>query len=309
MADGSLAALEERVQRLSEEVRGKRMTKLAAEDEGTKILQAADNLQLAGEERARRRWLVQTVNALLDAVPDASSPSGSPGGSSPPLLELTDGRTGTPVDDLLCAGEQLLAEVAWLCKLTEQAIANNEDAYLVSILPKMAQLEEIQLMRMLGRWAARSLPVPSELQPHLQRCVQMVQRIQDLEVKLQLILEALDRPHHSEAFVQKACGVYLQLLEYLENPTSGQVEQLTKQLVSERKEVKSDIAFVKDRLTSLRKRHRILRCLAPSRTAVAAMTAKELRLCLQIHELPDRGFRERQDIIDELEKEGILQPE
>lgn len=37
-------------------------------------------------------------------------------------------------------------------------------------------------MRMLGRWAARSLPVPSELQPHLQRCVQMVKRIQDLEV-------------------------------------------------------------------------------------------------------------------------------
>ena len=31
------------------------------------------------------------------------------------------------MDDLLCAGEQLLAEVAWLCKLTEQAIANNEE--------------------------------------------------------------------------------------------------------------------------------------------------------------------------------------
>lgn len=61
-------------------------------------------------------------------------------------------------------------------------------------------------------------------------------------------------PERCQAFVQKACGVYLQLLEYLENPTSGQVEQLTKQLVSERKEVKSDIAFVKDRLTSLRKR-------------------------------------------------------
>eukprot|EP00913_Durusdinium_trenchii_P022943 g21543.t1 len=212
-----------------------------------------------------------------------------------PVLELDSAASLRLALMALASEAQRLDAISKLAPVRVAKGARIEDAYLVSILPKMAQLEEIQLMRMLGRWAARSLPVPSELQPHLQRCVQMVQRIQDLEVKLQLILEALDRPHHSEAFVQKACGVYLQLLEYLENPTSGQVEQLTKQLVSERKEVKSDIAFVKDRLTSLRKRHRILRCLAPSRTAVAAMTAKELRLCLQIHELPDRGFRERQD--------------
>lgn len=69
-----LEELEERLRRLELDVQSD-LPKLAAEDEGTKILQAADSLALKGEERSRRRALVQNVNRLLDSIPEASSGS------------------------------------------------------------------------------------------------------------------------------------------------------------------------------------------------------------------------------------------
>ena len=119
-----LSALEERLRLLEEEVGRQRLSQLAAEDEATKILEAADNLPLQGEERGRRRALVQRVAMLLDRPEAAScalcltSTANEPakGSRSPTAV----------IDDLLCAADHLLAEMAWLCKLTQQAIANNE---------------------------------------------------------------------------------------------------------------------------------------------------------------------------------------
>ncbi|CAE7553481.1 crtp2 [Symbiodinium sp. CCMP2456] len=69
-----LEELEERLRKLELDVQSD-LPKPAAEDEGTKILQAADNLALSGDERSRRRALVQNVNRLLDSIPEASSGS------------------------------------------------------------------------------------------------------------------------------------------------------------------------------------------------------------------------------------------
>ena len=106
----SLESLFQRLLRLEEELPA--LGKRAAEDEGTKILQAADNLELSGEQRARRRELVRRVNGLLDA---------------PKLLAITDGHCAVDaVEDFLVASKQLVSELEWVAKLTLQAIAHDE---------------------------------------------------------------------------------------------------------------------------------------------------------------------------------------
>ena len=51
----------------------------------------------------------------------------------------------------------------------------------------------------------------------------------------------------------------------------------------------------------------ILGCLAPSRQRVALLAPRELLLCLEIHSLPDRGFKEKQEIVKQLADAGVLQ--
>ncbi|CAJ1433711.1 unnamed protein product [Effrenium voratum] len=288
-----LLDLEQRLRKLQEDVREQRVSKLAAEDEGTKILQAADSLPLQ-EERARRRLLIQQVNALLDAAPSPTA---------------THNSKGPAFDELLSAGEHLLAEMAWLSNLTSQAIAYDEDAYLISIIPRIADLDEVRLVRKLREWAAE--PPPS----HAQACKVLVRRIDELDAQLSAASNALSRPAESDTYTQKACCVYSKLLRCMEGHTpqtassEPMLQQLLEQLLVERNEVKSDIAFLKERFKSLRCRHGILRCLGPeTREAAAQMTGKELRLCLHIHKMqePSGAMTDKQEIIDQLVSAGVV---
>ena len=216
-----LERLFQRLVRLEKEL-SEGLGKRAAEDEGTKILQAADNLELSGEERARRRELVRRVKGLLDA---------------PSLLAITDGHCAVDaVEDLLVAGQHLVTELEWVAKLTLQAIANDEalrrgimsrlipylyskrwachlpckhhllntlghdiatrarvvqDAYLFSIIPRMHELEELHMVRKLGAWAQRSVPIS--------RRMELVQKIEHLEVRMSSAMESLNAPAQSEA--------------------------------------------------------------------------------------------------------------
>ena len=134
-----------------------------------------------------------------------------------------------------------------------------------------------------------------------------MQKIDKLDVEIQSAMEALSRPAESQPFCQKACQVYADLLRCTEeSDLQGQELRLLQELRKERQEVKEDIAYVKERLKSLRSRYRILRCLGPSQEEARQMNAKELRLCLHIHRLPQPGsFLEKQDILNQLVLAGI----
>lgn len=41
---------------------------------------------------------------------------------------------------------------------------------------------------------------------------------------------------------------------------------------------------------------------------MALLAPRELRLCLEVHGLPDRGFKEKQEIVNQLAQAGLLQP-
>ena len=118
----SLDALEQRLIALKADVANQRIPKLAAEDEGTKILLAADNLQLQGDGRGRRRRLVQEISLLLDPPEEFSAALVSTTRTEPSCA----GRSSAVIDDLLSAAGHLLAEMHWLCRLTQEAIANQE---------------------------------------------------------------------------------------------------------------------------------------------------------------------------------------
>ena len=118
-----LVALERRLATLEEEFTTQRTSKLAAEDEGTKILQAADNLELHGEDRCRRRKLIRRVALLLDP-PEAASAALCLASSATPSSVGID--PAAIVDDLFCGAAKLLAELEWLSRLTKQAIAVDE---------------------------------------------------------------------------------------------------------------------------------------------------------------------------------------
>ncbi|CAE7837737.1 Beta-xylosidase/alpha-L-arabinofuranosidase 2 [Symbiodinium microadriaticum] len=298
----SLDALEQRLIALKADVANQRIPKLAAEDEGTKILLAADNLQLQGDGRGRRRRLVQEISLLLDPPEEFSAALVSTTRTEPSCA----GRSSAVIDDLLSAAGHLLAEMHWLCRLTQEAIANQEDAYLFSVIPRLPDLEEVQLVRKLRSWA--SSPPPS----HARECQMVVKRIDDLSKEVQAALEALSQPAESYAFCQKACAVYSDLLSCIEaearkTELKESYLELLQRLQAERQEVKKDIAFAKERLKSLRARYRILRCLAPSREEAQQMNARELRLCLHIHKVPQlSGLMDKQDIIEALVSSGVI---
>eukprot|EP00439_Symbiodinium_sp_Y106_P086983 s351_g37.t1 len=232
-----LDALEQRLIVLKAEVANQRIPKLAAEDEGTKILLEADNLQLQGDGRGRRRRLVQEINFLLDPPMEEVSALVSTTRAEPSCA----GRSPAAViDDLLSAAGHLLLEMQWLCRLTQEAIANQEDAYLFSIIPRLPDLEEVQLVRKLRSWA--SSPPPS----HARECQRVVNTIDDLSKEVQAALDALSRPAESPAFCQKACAVYSDLLSCVDMEAGGtEVKEsylLLQRLQAERQEVKKDIA-------------------------------------------------------------------
>mmetsp|Transcript_29359 Transcript_29359/g.93637 ORF Transcript_29359/g.93637 Transcript_29359/m.93637 type:complete len:122 (-) Transcript_29359:219-584(-) len=97
---GELHALEERFEVLRREVEAGQLTHRAADDEGTKILQAADCLDLHGEERGRRRQLVRCLEELLSAAPGAAM--ARPEGMRPPSSPVPTGNLaarGEPCPD------------------------------------------------------------------------------------------------------------------------------------------------------------------------------------------------------------------
>ena len=162
-------------------------------------------------------------------------------------------------------------------------------------------MDEVALVRKLRTWA--SSPPPS----HERKCREVIERINALDLDVRGALEALKRPAESQAFCDKARHVYSNLLKCMEAENPAAVQQLMQGLLNERNEVKNDIAFLKDRLKSLRVRHRILRCLAPSREEARQMNARELRLCLHIHKLPQlSNLVDKQDILDQLERSGAI---
>ena len=167
-------------------------------------------------------------------------------------------------------------------------------------------VSQVQLVRKLRSWA--SSPPPS----HARECQMVVKRIDDLSKEVQAALEALSQPAESYAFCQKACAVYSDLLSCIEAEARGtelkeSYLELLQRLQAERQEVKKDIAFAKERLKSLRARYRILRCLAPSREEAQQMNARELRLCLHIHKVPQlSGLMDKQDIIEALVSSGVI---
>ena len=166
-------------------------------------------------------------------------------------------------------------------------------------------VSQVQLVRKLRSWA--SSPPPS----HARECQRVVNTIDDLSKEVQAALDALSRPAESPAFCQKACAVYSDLLSCVDMEAGGtEVKEsylLLQRLQAERQEVKKDIAFVKERLKSFRARYRILRCLAPSREEAQQMNARELRLCLHIHKVPQlSGLMDKQDIIEALVSSGAI---
>ena len=64
----ALSGLEKRYKELNASVAAKALSQVAADDEGTQILKAADGLELGGDGKARRRHLIKRTDALLDTT-------------------------------------------------------------------------------------------------------------------------------------------------------------------------------------------------------------------------------------------------
>ena len=64
----TLSGLEKRYKELKASVAAKALSQVAADDEGTQILKAADGLALDGDGKSRRRHLIKRTDALLDTT-------------------------------------------------------------------------------------------------------------------------------------------------------------------------------------------------------------------------------------------------
>ena len=64
----TLSSLEKLYRELSATVAPKALNKVAADNEGTQILKAANGLELDGDGKATRCRLIQKINALLGAM-------------------------------------------------------------------------------------------------------------------------------------------------------------------------------------------------------------------------------------------------
>ena len=64
----TLSGFEKRYKELNASVAAKALSQVAAGDEGTQILKAANGLELDGDGKARRRHFIKRTDALLDTT-------------------------------------------------------------------------------------------------------------------------------------------------------------------------------------------------------------------------------------------------